>query len=119
MTTTSAAIKYADNTVAWAEKELDLNQRQIGCAIGADRRTLYRWRRRKTAPSAQHRRNLEKLNELKYLFGTSFRSTEAAQRWLHTDVPDLRGRTPYFAIAQGDLESVLQLLGTLQAGAFR
>ena len=119
MTITTAAIEFADNTVAWAEEELDLNQVQIGRAIGVHRKTLYRWRRRLSAPSEQHRRNLEMFTELKYLFGTSFRSPEAAQRWLHTDVPDLRGRTPYLAIAQGDLESVLQLLGTLQAGAFR
>ena len=111
--------EYAETTLAWARDALELTDIELGMVLGADRKTVQRWRDRRSTPSVTHRRQIEKLNQLRYLWETSFRNAEAAQRWLHAPSPALRGRTPLFALAEGELDGIIQLLGTAAAGAFR
>lgn len=110
---------YAGKTVEWAREELELTAQEIAQAVGADRKTVARWRDGESTPSPEHRRHLERLNQLRHLLTTSFRSMEVAQRWLHSPAPGLQGRTPIFALTQGELDEVIGLLGTLAAGGFR
>lgn len=112
-------MEYADATVSWAREALELTDSEVGQALGVDRRTIQRWRDRRSAPSSTHRRQMEKLNQLRHLLETSFRSAEAGQRWLHAPSRALAGRRPIAVLADGDMDAVIQLLGTLAAGAFR
>jgi transcriptional regulator with XRE-family HTH domain len=116
---TALAIAFAEKTVEWAQAELELTLEEVAQALGANRKTIARWRGGQSAPSPEHRRLLERLNQLRYLLETSFRSPEAAQRWMHTPAAGLAGRTPLFALTEGNLDEVTKLLGTLAAGGFR
>ncbi|MEJ7809784.1 MAG: antitoxin Xre/MbcA/ParS toxin-binding domain-containing protein [Gemmatimonadaceae bacterium] len=109
---------FTEATVAWARAELELTDPEIGQALGADRKTVQRWRARKTVPSREHRRRMEKLNQLRHLLETSFRTPEIGHEWLHRRVPALQGRTPISVLLEGDLDSVISTLGTLASGAF-
>ena len=110
---------YAEATLNWARNSLELTDLEIGGALGVDRKTVQRWRERRSVPSVTHRRQMERLHQLRHLLETSFRTPEAGQRWLHTPAPGLSGRTPLGVLGQGELDALIQLLGTLAAGAFR
>ena len=118
-TRASLETEYAEATLAWVREALELTDTELGAALGVDRKTVRRWRDRRSAPSATHRRRMEKLNQLRYLVETSFRTPEAGQRWFHAPAPGLKGRTPLAVLTDGDLDAVVQLLGTMAAGAFR
>ena len=111
------AIEYAENTVEWAQETLELSTGEIGQAVGANRRTVQRWREGRSAPSPQHRKHLEAFNQLRYLLETGFRNAEAAERWMHSPLPALKGRTPLFTITEGELDLVITILAGLAAGA--
>jgi uncharacterized protein (DUF2384 family) len=119
MSRSDLALHFAASTVGWAEQELELTAGEIGRALGATRRTVQRWRERASVPSATHRQRLERLNQLRFLLETSFRDPGAAGQWMHTPVPALKGRTPLFAVTQGDLDAVIGVLAGLTAGAHR
>jgi uncharacterized protein (DUF2384 family) len=113
------AIAYASNTVAWAKDDLELTLQEVAQTVGADRKTVARWLERESVPSPEHRRQLERLNQLKHLLGASFRSVDAIQAWMQRPAPGLKGQTPWFVLTEGGLEDVLKLLGSVAAGAFR
>jgi uncharacterized protein (DUF2384 family) len=121
MPTTRAQLEreYAEATLTWVRDGLELTDLEIGRVLGVDRKTVRRWRERQSVPSVTHRRQLERLHQLRHLLETSFRSPEAGHRWLHTPAPGLGGRTPLGVLGEGELDAVIQLLGTLAAGAFR
>ena len=108
---------FAEKTVEWATEELELTLEEVGQALGVNRRTIGRWRERLSEPSPEHRKNLERISQLRYFLSTSFRDPEAAQAWMQTPLAALQGRTPHFAICEGDLDRVVRLLGTLASGA--
>lgn len=111
--------EFAGNTVAWATDKLELTLEEVSRALGVNRRTVERWRQGSSEPSPVHRRNLERVNQLRYLLETSFRDLDAAQRWLHTPLPALRGLTPLGALEDGRLDDLTGLLATLESGAHR
>ena len=119
MSRTLFATKFAGQTIGWAEEELELSREEIGQVVGANRKTIQRWVEGESTPSPEHRRFLERLNQLRFLLEHSFRSQTAMHRWLQSPAPGLKGRTPLFALTDGDIDSVLKLLGTLAAGGHR
>jgi uncharacterized protein (DUF2384 family) len=111
-------LDFADKTVQWAQSDLELTIEETARALGVNRKTIVRWVKRESAPSSEHRQQLEQLNQIRYLIENSFRSHEARQRWLHAPAPGLKGKTPYAALTEGNLDEIFRLLGTLAAGAF-
>lgn len=112
------AAAYAGSTVAWAEQELELTTAEIAAAVGGvARKTVQRWRQASSAPRPEHRRYLERLNQLRFLLETSFRTTEDRRRWMHMPVPAFGGRTPLFTITEGEMDLVLETLAGLAHGA--
>src|SRR5687768_14095493 len=99
-------MEYAQATLTWARESLELTDLEIGGALGVDRKTVQRWRERRSVPSVTHRRQMERLHQLRHLLETSFRTPEAGQRWLHTPAPGLSGRTPLGVLGQGELDAV-------------
>lgn len=119
MARVESAIAFAEETVAWAHDDLELTIAEVAQIVGANRKTVARWLESEAAPSREHRLKLERLNELRYLLGTMFRSTDAIQSWMHRPAAGLKGRTPLFALTEGGLDDVLRMLESLAAGAFR
>ncbi len=111
---------FAEQTVEWAEEELALSTSEIaGVVGGVDRKTVQRWRQGRSAPRAEHRKYLEYLNQLRHLLETSFRTDEAKQRWIHTPSPAFGGRTPFFVLTDGEIDTVLEVLAGLAHGSHR
>ena len=122
METTARAeiiLDFVTTTVQSAGSDLDLTNEEVARAVGVDRKTVARWLKGQSEPSPENREHLERLNEIRFLMESSFRSREARQRWLHAPLDALRGRTPYAALRDGKLEQVFRLLASLEAGAFR
>lgn len=110
-------LDFAGAALSWAERELELSDQELGRALRVDRKTIYRWRRRETAPAPEQRRRVEQLTQIQWFLEHAFRTPEIGRRWLHQAVPGLRGRTPISVLIEGDLDRVLTLLATHAAGA--
>lgn len=117
MTRTDLEMEFAGAALGWAERELELSDPEIGQALGVDRKTIYRWRRRESAPAPEQRKRMEKLTQLKWFLENAFRTPETGKRWLHQAVPALKGRTPLSVLTEGDIDAVLGVLATHTAGA--
>ena len=108
----------AADAVAWAHERLALRYPEIGRAVDADERTVRRWHGRHVLPRGRHREKLEQLRELRHLLAAVFASQANADEWLHTSVPAFRGRTPLSLIRTGRMETVIDALASMEAGAF-
>jgi hypothetical protein len=108
----------AAEAVAWAHEALALGYGEIGAAVEADERTVRRWEAREVLPRGRHRARLEELRELRHLLAAVFERKAEADAWLHASVPAFRGRTPISLVRQGRLETVIDVLATMEAGAF-
>ncbi len=117
MTRAELEMTYAKETVDWIQEAFELTIREVGGALGTSSKTVQRWRTQRTAPRPEHRRELEKLNQLRHFIETSFRNSDAAQRWMHRPSPALRGKSPMAVLTHGDIDAVLKVLGTLAGGA--
>lgn len=110
--------RTASTTVRRAYERLDLNWTEIGESVGATGKTVVRWRDREHAPSREHRRQLEKLQELLYLVDELFDTPAEAREWFYSPVPMLRGRTPVSLLVDGEIDQVLSVLAGLESGAY-
>lgn len=118
MSPTELEKKAAAEAVAWAHDALELGYSEIGAAVDVDERTVRRWEGREVVPRPRHREKLEQLRELRHLLQAVFESKAEADEWLRTSIPAFRGRTPVSLIRQGKLETVIDALATMEAGAF-
>ena len=108
----------ASETVTWAHDDLDLGYREIGLALEADERTVRRWAGREIAPRGHHREKLAELRELRELLAAVFEEEPAGHAWLHSSVRAFSGRTPISLIRRGEVEKVVEVLATIESGAF-
>ena len=118
MTPTEIRKKRAAETIAWAHAQLALAYSEIGAAVDADERTVRRWEGREVAPQARHQEKLESLQELRHLLGVVFETKAEADEWMHSSVPAFRGRSPQAMIRRGKLQEVIDVLATIESGAF-
>ena len=108
MTPAELEKKAAAEAIAWAHEALDLGYAEIGAAVEADERTVRRWEGLEVVPRGRHRANLSAV----------FESRAEADAWLRSSVPAFRGRTPISFVRQGRIETVIDVLATMEAGAF-
>jgi transcriptional regulator with XRE-family HTH domain len=118
MATIEREVRAANETLDWARELLGLEWSEVAAAVGADRRTIYRWRHGVSAPSPEHRERIEDIRELRFLLETVFPDPEARLGWLHASVPFLRGRSPLSLIRRGRLADVIGVLAGIESGAF-
>jgi uncharacterized protein (DUF2384 family) len=118
MSPTELEKRAASDAIGWAHESLDLGYQDIGRAVDADERTVRRWQGREVVPRGRHREKLEQLRELRHLLGVVFEEQANADAWLHVSVPAFRGRTPISLIRSGKLDAVIDVLATMEAGAF-
>jgi len=110
--------KVAKNTIEEAYKSLGLNYAELAIALGVDRRTLLRYRKLRSVPSARVRLRMEKIREIEHLLDEIFDSHEVALEWLYSPVPILQKKRGIDLIRRGDLDEVLSVLAGLHSGAF-
>lgn len=110
--------RHAADTVAWAHDALELTFGEIGLVVDADERTVRRWREAEVAPRARHQASLDALVELRHLLGELFESPEAAAEWLNRPIRAFRGQPPVAMIRRGRLKDVVEVLATMESGAF-
>ncbi len=109
---------HAAQTVAWAHDTLALSFGEIGTAVDADERTVRRWRGSEVAPRARHQASLEALVDLRHLLGEVFANQPEAIEWLNTPLKAFRGHPPLTMIRRGRLKDVVEVLATMESGAY-
>jgi uncharacterized protein (DUF2384 family) len=95
----------------------DFSYEDVARTLGADRKTLYRWRAEEFGPSEMYRDRVEMLNVLLHLLDETFETETAAGAWLHSAVPLLGGRSPIALLLEGQIDDVVGVLASLQSGA--
>jgi uncharacterized protein (DUF2384 family) len=98
-----------------AHEYLGLSYQKLAEALKADESTLHRWRSG-GEPSPVFAARIEALEEFLVELRETFRRPRAAQDWLETEVPALRGRRPIDLIGEGRLEVLTGLLYALNSG---
>jgi putative toxin-antitoxin system antitoxin component (TIGR02293 family) len=107
-----------EGTLRGAQEELGFTYEQLSATLHVSERTLRRWRYHAHRPQDRHRLRIENLRELLHVLRALFPGDADRQEWLHTPNPHLRGRSPISLIRSGRVGPVLELLATLEAGAF-
>jgi len=115
---TDLRAQAASNVIQWAHQSLELTYPELGSVLDVSRRTVMRWAQQKNSPRSQSAAKLEDLHELKHLLEVVFPEDAEATKWLNSPVPMLRGRTPLSRILSGNLSDVVEVLATLESGAF-
>ncbi len=115
---TALKARQAAAAVAWARARLGLSLAEVATAVGASARTVARWADGAVAPSPAHRRRLEELGETRHLLETVFPDWTAALEWAHAPSAALRGRSPLGEITRGHIAAVIEVLATLESGAY-
>lgn len=110
--------RHAAETVAWAHDTLALTFGEIAAAVDADERTVRRWRGAEVAPRARHQASLDALVDLRHLFEQVFANRKDAVEWLTTPIKAFRGHPPITMIRRGRLQDVVDVLATMESGAF-
>lgn len=110
--------KAAKDIIEAAREAFGLTYTELASALGVDRRTVLRYRRRASVPSPAVRARMNEAREIRFLLGEVFGDREARWEWLHSSVPLLRGRRPIDLIRQGKLDEVLGVLAGLYSGAY-
>lgn len=104
-------------TIESVHEALGLGYTDLALALGVDRRTVLRYRRRRTVPAPRVRARLEQLRELRHLLGEVFADFDDGLEWLYSPVNLLRDRRPIDLIRQGALDEVISVLAGLHSGA--
>lgn len=99
-----------------AHDRLGLTYRQVAQVLRADESTLHRWRGGDTEPSPVFLDRLEALGEFLDEVERTFRSHEAARRWLDRRIPELAERRPRDLLLAGRVERLTGLLLSLNVG---
>lgn len=119
MASIAPRLDKAESVIEWAHDTVGLTYEEIGRAIGTTGRTVQRWRDRRYAPQRRNEAQIEKLDELRFWLDTVFaEDSEAAGAWLRTRLIELRGKPPLALVKRGDVERVIEMLATYEAGAF-
>jgi hypothetical protein len=111
-------IAAANATLAWAHDVMGLDWNGVANAIGADQRTILRWRQGTTLPSREHRRRIADMRELRVLLELVLPDASNRSEWLRNPVPAFHGRSPITLIQDGRLDDVLGVLAGVYTGAF-
>jgi len=109
-------------TLDWYHADFGFTWDEVADAIGASVRTLQRWREHESAPSRDKVQGIERLDELRFWIGQVFSApdygTREAQGWMHTRLEELKGKTPFEVVQSGEVERIIEMLATVQTGAF-
>jgi transcriptional regulator with XRE-family HTH domain len=116
VTDTEAAA--TNEVLDWLHEALGLTWPEVARALGADRRTIDRWRRGRGAPNAEHRHSLADIHDLRQLLGLVFPDDDSSQDWLHDPVPFFHGDAPISLIRGGRIDDVVGVLAGAYSGAF-
>lgn len=109
-------------TLDWYHADLGFTWDEVAEAAGASVRTLQRWREQESAPSRDKLHGIERLDELRFWIDQVFSAPDygmrEAQEWMHTRLEELRGKTPFEVVQAGNVERLIEMLATVQTGAF-
>lgn len=118
MTTAERELEALEETLRWTHDDLGLTYEEIGSTLEVSERTLRRWRSHAHLPQPRQKRRIEDLRELRHVLKDTFPAPEDQAEWLHSPEPLLRGRTPISVLRTGQVSRVIEVLATLESGAF-
>ena len=121
MTAIGASIRKkqsAADAIQQANEILGLSFSEVAKALGVHRRTVFRYRKLESVPSAKVQERLANIREISSLLDEAFINIAAQQEWLHSPVPMLGNRKPIDLIRNGDFDGIISTLAGLYSGAF-
>jgi transcriptional regulator with XRE-family HTH domain len=102
--------KAAVDTIEGAREAFGLNYVELARALGVDRRTVLRYRKRTAVPSPRVQARMEKLRDTHHLLELVFVDRDSRLEWLYGSVPLVRGQRPIDLMRKGELDEVLAVL---------
>lgn len=121
MTAIGASIRKkqsASDAIQQANEILGLSFSEVAEALGVHRRTVFRYRKLESVPSAKVQERLANIREISSLLDEAFINIAAQQEWLHSPVPMLGNCRPIDLIRNGDFDGIISTLAGLYSGAF-
>ncbi|MCK5793240.1 MAG: DUF2384 domain-containing protein [Anaerolineales bacterium] len=121
MTVTDTSIldkQAATDAIHQANRILGLKFSEVAEALGIHRRTLFRYRKFKSVPSAEVQERLANIQEISFLLDKVFINIEAQQDWLRSPVPMLGNCRPIDLVKNGEFNGRISALAGLYSGAF-
>ena len=121
MTVIGASIRKkqsAADAIQQANEILGLSFSEVAEALGVHRRTVFRYRKLESVPSAKVQESLANIREISSLLDEAFINIAAQQEWLHSPVPILGNCRPIDLIRNGDFDGIISTLAGLYSGAF-
>jgi putative toxin-antitoxin system antitoxin component (TIGR02293 family) len=121
MTAIGASIRKkqsAADAIQQANEILGLSFSEVAEALGVHRRTVFRYRKLESVPSAKVQERLANIREISSLLDEAFINIAAQQEWLHSPVPMLGNCRPIDLIRNGDFDGIISTLAGLYSGAF-
>jgi putative toxin-antitoxin system antitoxin component (TIGR02293 family) len=104
MTAIGASIRNkqsAADAIQQANEILGLSFSEVAEALGVHRRTVFRYRKLESVPSAKVQERLANIREISSLLDEAFINIAAQQEWLHSPVPMLGNCRPIDLIRNG------------------
>jgi uncharacterized protein (DUF2384 family) len=111
-------VSAANEILDWAHDVLGLAWAEVASAVGADRRTVERWRRGLSTPDSRHRQRIADMHELRQLLEVVLPEEDSRREWLGNPVPFFRGHSPISMIRGGRTDDVIGVLAGVYSGAF-
>ncbi len=108
----------AADAIQQANEILGSSFSEVAEALGVHRRTVFRYRKLESVPSAEVQERLANIREISFLLDKVFINVEAQQEWLHSLVPMLGNRRPIDLIRNGDFDGIISVLAGHYSGAF-
>ena len=105
-------------SITSVRESLKFSDADIGTVLGANERTVRCWEALEEVPDEKQRATLRTVEELRRLLELAFKSRKEAHIWLQSSVNVFGGLTPKAMICSGEARRVLDVLATIESGAF-
>jgi transcriptional regulator with XRE-family HTH domain len=108
----------AADMIAWARAVLGLTVAEIAAAFGVTAATVRRWERGGSVPYSRQRTQFDALIDLRALVNAVFATPTQAQAWLQAPFGSERGNSPQQMFRSGAITPLVDVLATIEFGAF-
>lgn len=115
---THPGTQYIKETIDWFHDELGISYQVLAAALDVTRGTLKEWRDQNYLPQPDNYEQVMLLQQIKFLLERLFENPEQMLEFLYAPTGELEGKPPFSLLKKGALGELVELLATLETGAF-